>query len=190
MQPHEALTLSFSQATIAKLDAKVLVNPSSIPNEAGDLNAKATVKSLSIQDKVGGKAVANALVVSRVKTLIANLATKPVAEAYARLGSDSDKNFESNMQVVTQNVMEIDDYMLRVHEILLQADREAFPGGSARWRALHQVSYIMSYFYSSEAESSDISIQRFREAIGRSRDLALHLAVKIQRSSSTGFIAL
>ncbi|KAH6910863.1 hypothetical protein BKA70DRAFT_1271675 [Coprinopsis sp. MPI-PUGE-AT-0042] len=144
MQPHEALVLSFSQTAISSLHAKAMVNAFSIP------------------DNVDAETTVEAFTVSHTQNLLVNLATKSVAEVYAQFGSDSDRNFENNMRIVTQNVMEIDDYMSHVWQILLQADREIFHGGSSfltQWRTLHE---------------------RFRNALRQSRDLAIHLADKIK----------
>ncbi|KAH6910812.1 hypothetical protein BKA70DRAFT_1220668 [Coprinopsis sp. MPI-PUGE-AT-0042] len=103
-----------------------------------------------------------ALTLSLAQHVLANLDAESVAEAYKQFESASDKNFEDNMRILTQNVMEIDNYMSHVWQILLSANDEIFHGDSPfldQWRALHE---------------------RFRGMLQQSRDLALRLAEKIR----------
>ncbi|KAH6910817.1 hypothetical protein BKA70DRAFT_1424485 [Coprinopsis sp. MPI-PUGE-AT-0042] len=84
--------------------------------------------------------------------VLASLNAETVAEAYEQFGSASDKNFEGNMRILTQNVLDIDAYMSHVWQILSSADDEIFHGEFGflgQWRTLHEVS---STFHSVEAE--------------------------------------
>ncbi|KAE9395489.1 hypothetical protein BT96DRAFT_144581 [Gymnopus androsaceus JB14] len=103
-----------------------------------------------------------ALILTFAQNRTANLDAQTEDGVYKQFDSASDKNFEDNMRIVTQNVMEIDDYMRHVWQILLCADQEIFHNESPflmQWRQLHE---------------------RFRFALRQSRDLSIRLARKIR----------